>query len=122
MRGLNPAIALKFSENWVRLEAQIRPNRHNRARAGTVSPVEAWGFSTTTCEILSACTNENVSRIESCGHNRSSLERTLDYLAHHFGKTFTLGCVEAGGSESFGRQFMERVARVHRTSGRDRRL
>lgn len=122
MRGLNPAIALKYSENWIRLEAQIRPDRNNRDKAAIVSPLEAWGFSTTTQEILAACTNQNVPRIESRGHNRSNLERTLDYLAHHFTKTFTLGCVEAGGAESFGRQFMKRVARVQLTSGRSLKL
>lgn len=120
MRGLNPAIALKYSENWIRLEAQIRPDKHNRAKAATVSPLEAWGFSTTTREILAACTDQNVPKIESRGHNRSNLEKTLDYLAHHFTKTFTLSCVEAGGAESFGRQFMARVARVQISSGRIR--
>lgn len=122
MRGLNPAIAANFSENWVRLEAQIRPNRHNRAKAAIVSPLEAWGFSMTTREVLVACTNENVPRIEALGHNRSNHERTMDYIAHHYHKAFTLECADAGSAESFGRWFMQRVARVQVSSGRILRL
>lgn len=109
MRQLDRINAANISPDWVRLEAQIHPDKHNRDLAATVTPMEAWGFSTTTQQVAEACLNEKVARVEVGRHDKSEHERAMNHAAFQYGKIFTRERLKLGSWPAFGEKMHKRL-------------
>lgn len=84
MQKLNPATAHEYPDNWIRLEAQIRPDKEIRDTAATCSPSEAWGYSKSTVEFAQRCLGVSVPWINGHRNKKSEDQRALEFMCRQY--------------------------------------
>jgi len=75
------------SDNWFRLEVQVRPTGEAREKAAFVTPEEAWGFSPWTREIASRVMNLDVDRVTMQLKREPDYVRAIEALRTQYTKT-----------------------------------
>ena len=76
------------SENWFRLEGQVRPTGADaRRRASTMDALEVWGFSPTLRELARDVLGADVERVNPNLRRDPDYERALEALKRQYGAT-----------------------------------
>lgn len=107
-----PGRASEFSPNWVRVEAQLRPQDQARLTLAAVSPIEAWGVSQTTRAISERCLKTIVPRIPGPRHDLTDHESAADHMAGQYTGILQYLRGKAGTDVEFARDLFSRANRV----------
>lgn len=112
MRDQFPGRASQFSPNWVRVEAQLRPQDQAREFLAGASPVDAWGISQTTRAIAVRCLKTAVPRIPGARHDLTDKESAADHMAGQYIGVLQYLREKAATDVEFSRDLFSRVNRV----------
>ncbi len=112
MRGKFPARASEFSTDWVRLEAQLRPQDGARKLAATASAEEIWGYSLTSRKIAKRCLGISVNRVRANSHDAKDDESAKDYHAKQWGPIWERDRLKFSSRDEWASAFFRRIDRV----------
>lgn len=108
-----PGRASEFSRDWVRVEAQLRPQKDARLSAARVTPDAAWGLSQTTRLISEHCLQKVVERIPGSRHDLGDDESSLDWMTGQYLKVLARNRNKFPDGAEFSRDLFLRAKRVH---------
>jgi DNA relaxase NicK len=74
-----------ISRDWVRLEAQVRPEKEARAYAASMAPVEAWGLAAWTRELCAVACGSVVPRVRMHVWREADDERAFRFMCRQYG-------------------------------------
>lgn len=117
-----PGRAPEFSRDWVRVEAQLRPQEDLRLSAAVVSPEAAWGLSQTTRLISEHCLKKVVERIPGSRHDLGDDESSLDWMTGQYLKVLCRDRNKFQSGEEFARDLFLRAERVREAKRLQRAL
>lgn len=112
MAGKFPARASEFSPNWVRLEAQVRPQDGARKLAASATAEEIWGYSGTSRKIARVCLGVEVLRVRADSHDAKDDESAADHLAKQYGQLLRRNRLKYGSRDEWASAFFSRLDRV----------
>lgn len=77
-----------FPINWVRLEAQCRPQKQQRISAATAELTDIWGFSKWTQTVADDVLKLSVPRVKADVWHKSNDEQVFEWVARQYGNFF----------------------------------
>lgn len=83
--------------DWTRLEIQVRPQKAAKSTFATVSPIEAWGATRWTSQLIEAVMGEEPPRIDVAPRTDTEWERTQASLVQQYGRHAISGGFRAAG-------------------------
>lgn len=72
--------------DWTRLELQVRPQKAAKSTFARVQPMEAWGATRWTSQLIEAVAGDEPPRIDACPRQESEWERTQAALVQQYGR------------------------------------
>lgn len=88
--------------DWTRLEIQIRPQKAAKSAFATVKPIEAWGATRWTSQLIEAVLGDEPERIQVDPRPESEWERTQSALVQQYGRHAIAGGFRAAGGPTDG--------------------
>lgn len=101
-RHLPPERHDEIPDNWVRIEAQVRPRKEAGYVAATLTPEQAWGCSAWTCELARRLFSLDVARIEMQGGRESDHQRAYRFMLQQYGPTLRRMLADLGSWDCVG--------------------
>lgn len=83
--------------DWTRLELQVRPQKAAKSTFATVSPMDAWGATRWTSQLIEAVVGDEPPRIDASPRQESEWERTQAALVQQYGRHAISGGFRAAG-------------------------
>lgn len=83
--------------DWTRMEIQVRPQKAAKAVFATVKPIEAWGATRWTSQLMKAVDGSDARRIEVDPRHASEWDRTQEALVQQYGRHAISGGMHAIG-------------------------
>lgn len=109
----NPTDAAAFSEGWVRLESQCRPEHEARFRAATATPQEMWGYSAWGHDLAERCFGLEVPRVAMHAWREGDDRRAMAWMVRQYGPHLERLRGRLGSWEEVGVYLGRRVADGH---------
>ena len=100
--------------DWVRMEAQIRPQKTAKKAAAYVSPQEAWGFSAWTGELAKRCLDIDVPRVQMNVWREADDERAFHFMVRQYGPMLERLRADLGDWACVGLQLGDAIAKARR--------
>lgn len=97
------------TDNWTRLEVQVRPDGPARRRAASCTPEEAFGYAEWSRELLRRVMGADVDRVHIRERRLSDHERAMRHVTMQYRKHFMHAAELAGGWEALGRALEARI-------------
>lgn len=115
-KEMHPALRPSISENWARLEVQVRPPKLlGKALAAQLTPEQAWGFAAWSQQLILAALKLNVEKIQGIGWKpQSDDEKTFDWLCRQYGPLLGRMVQDLGSWECVGLTIGDRIAELAR--------
>lgn len=113
-RSLPPERHSEIPENWVRLEAQVRPRKEWRERAAHVTPEQAWGFAGWTHELARRAFELQVERITMQAGRETDHERAYRFMLRQYGGALRQMFADLGSWECVGLTIGDDLERMER--------
>lgn len=101
-------------DNWVRLEAQIRPRKDWKAAAATVSSENAWAFSGWSSKLAELALSLNLERLHMRSGYEADSDRAYRYFLRQYGKVLQAMRADLGSWECVGLTIGEDLAKQSR--------
>lgn len=87
--------------DWTRLELQVRPQKAAKSTFATVKPMDAWGATRWTSQLIEAVMGKEPTRIDIAPRTDTEWERTQASLVQQYGRhAISGGFRAAGGAET----------------------
>lgn len=115
MRAQEPT--RRYSDDWVRLEVQVRPQKDARFSAATATPADAWGYARWTTDVAAEAFALDVERVQAYEDREADDERALFYLVKQYGAVLGRLAESLGSWDRVGADLL---GRVERQKNRDR--
>lgn len=100
--------AADVSDDWVRFEVQVRPEREARFRAAEGTPLEAFGYSDWSKELLYRVEGLEVERVHRTERRESDHERAMYWLMRQYGDHLATEAENVGGWDKLGPALLAR--------------
>jgi hypothetical protein len=114
-KELHPALWSCVSENWTRLEVQIRPKKIGKRMAATLSPEQAWGFSSWSQDLVFQALKLQVEKLQGLGWKpQTDDEKTFDWLCRQYGPLLGRMVQDLGNWECIGLTIGDRIEELAR--------
>lgn len=110
LRGLAIDGGAGISPDLVRLEVVVRPDGPARVRAASGAPVEAFGYSDWSKELLRLVEGTDVDRVHIKERRESDHERAMHWLIRQYGEHLNTEAENVGGWENLGVALRDRFA------------
>jgi hypothetical protein len=114
-RKLPPDRHHEVPENWVRVEAQVRPPKGAGYTAASLTPAQVWGCSGWTGDLARQLFAMDVERIAMQGARESDHDRSYRYMLQQYGPTLRRMLADLGSWECVGLTIgddLDRIARL----------
>lgn len=108
----DPDVAAGVDRTWVRLEVRVRPQRDARARAATATPLDVWGYSKWTQELLRDVERLDVERVTFEEPRETDDERAIEWMVTQYGRMLARTAGTLGGWEALGEELRRRADRL----------
>lgn len=99
---LPPNRRAEVPEHWVRVEAQIRPQKEAKGLCATISPVDVWGLSGWTAELAGRVLGAEVERVGQVVAKLADDDRALGWLVAQYAGPLRRLCDGLGSWEAAG--------------------
>lgn len=98
-KGLHEATSRGHMQDptWTRLELQVRPQKSAKAAFAKIDPMEAWGATRWTAQLIEAVLGEEPARIDVDPRRETEWERTQASLVQQYGRHAISGGFRAAG-------------------------
>jgi hypothetical protein len=107
-----PDQVASIPRDWVRVETQVRPKGASREVAAQAAPVEVWGFSRWTQEILRQTMDLDVPRVVINPWRESDDERAYRFMLRQYGPLLRRVQEELGSWACVGAQIGDDLSRL----------
>lgn len=97
------------SDNWVRAEIQVRPDGDSKRLAATASPLDAWGYSAWSRELLRRLVAADVERVIIKEQKDSEHERAMQWMVKQYGGHLLEEVAALGSWEALGISLRRRM-------------
>jgi hypothetical protein len=98
-----------ISETLVRLEVEVRPDKEAKVRAATATPLEAFGYSEWSRELLRRVESADVPRVHIRERRDSDHERALNWMVKQYEAHLLQEVADAGGWDHLGEALRRRM-------------
>lgn len=99
------------SENWVRAEIQLRPQKHARVSAASASPVDAWGYAAFAKHFAAEALNLDVERVAGKVWRETDDERAYRFAVKQYGAVLHRQAEKLGSWEGLGLDLRDVIAK-----------
>lgn len=106
--------------DWVRLEAQVRPQKDSKKAAAYVTPEQAWGFSAWTSELAMRSMRLDVPRVQMHVWREADDERAFRFMVKQYGHMLERLREDLGGWDCVGKQIGDAIAELRKQQRRCR--
>lgn len=102
-KGLQPQYAHLQRKDWVRIEAQVRPEKEAKETFSTLSPLDVWGASRWTRELATEVLQQHVDPHPAGSTYRiPERERALQWMCKQYGQHLVSLAADLGSWENLG--------------------
>lgn len=98
-----------ISPDYCRLEVQVRPDGPAKERAARATPLEAFGYSEWSRELLRRVEDADVDRVHIRERRESDFDRALNWMVHQYGDHILQEVSNAGGWANLGEALRHRM-------------
>lgn len=117
MRGLAIDGGADISDDWVRFEVVVRPDKDARFRAAEGAPVEAFGYADWSRELLRQVEGVDVERVHVRERRESDHERAMFWLMRQYGEHLAAEAENVGGWDKLGPALFSRFQATREEDG-----
>lgn len=103
-----------FPIHWTRLEAQVRPVKHQRVLAATGSLESVWGYAQWLQEAAAKLLDCDVPRVKADMFRNTDAEKTWLWIAKQYGNFFDAEAEKLGGYQNIGAKLEEIIQQARR--------
>lgn len=111
-RNLPPERHDEVPDNWVRIEAQVRPRKEAGYVAASLTPEQVWGCSAWTCELARRLFSLDVARIEMQGGRETDHQRAYRFMLAQYGPTLRRMLADLGSWDCVGMTIGDDLERI----------
>jgi len=97
------------SDHWVRAEIQVRPDGASKTTAATATPLQAFGYSEWSRELLRRLDGSEVPRVNVKERRDSDHERAMQAMVHQYRNHLLIDVANLGGWAALGEDLRRRL-------------